>query len=215
MIFPAFYAQYKKVTAGNIVNKLFPLALAALCLTTPASAQITSFRHIILVVQENRTPDNMFQGLCPASNPSACSTQPSTKQYNILTTGWYDKTSSTGATNPVQVRLGLGYDLDHSHPGGWVSLCDYDATVGNCKMDGAALVPCDHGACPPKAALAYVRPSDVQPYLDMVAAYGWANYFFQTNQGPSYPAHQFLFGATSAPSAADDRKGIFAAENAE
>jgi len=36
---------------------------------------------------------------------------------------------------------------------------------------------------------------------------------FQTNQGPSVPAHQFLFGATSAPSAADDAAGIFAAEN--
>ena len=32
---------------------------------------------------------------------------------------------------------------------------------------------------------------------------------FQTNQGPSYPAHQFLFGATSAPSANDDHNGIF------
>jgi len=36
---------------------------------------------------------------------------------------------------------------------------------------------------------------------------------FQTNQGPSFPAHQFLFGGTSAPSAADDAAGIFAAEN--
>ena len=36
---------------------------------------------------------------------------------------------------------------------------------------------------------------------------------FQTNQGPSYPAHQFLFGATSAPSADDDHNGIFVAEN--
>jgi phospholipase C len=36
---------------------------------------------------------------------------------------------------------------------------------------------------------------------------------FQTNQGPSYPAHQFIFGATSAPSAADDALGIFVSEN--
>ena len=36
---------------------------------------------------------------------------------------------------------------------------------------------------------------------------------FQTQQGPSFPAHQYLFGATSAPSAADDHNGIFAAEN--
>jgi phospholipase C len=37
---------------------------------------------------------------------------------------------------------------------------------------------------------------------------------FQTNQGPSYPAHQFIFGATSAPNAEDDPLGIFVSENA-
>ena len=45
------------------MNKLFPLALGGALLTAPASAQISSFQHIILVVQENRTPDNMFQWL--------------------------------------------------------------------------------------------------------------------------------------------------------
>jgi phospholipase C len=53
----------------------------------------------------------------------------------------------------------------------------------------------------------------VTPYITMATQYGWANYMFQTNQGPSFPAHQFLFGGTSAPSAADDAAGIFASEN--
>jgi hypothetical protein len=53
----------------------------------------------------------------------------------------------------------------------------------------------------------------VQPYLDLVKAYGWGNYFFQTNQGPSFPAHQFLFGATSAPTAADDHAGNFVSDS--
>jgi hypothetical protein len=35
---------------------------------------------------------------------------------------------------------------------------------------------------------------------------------FQTNQGSSYPAHQFIFGGTSAPSAADDAAGIFVSD---
>ena len=26
-------------------------------------AQITSFKHVVVIVQENRTPDNLFQGL--------------------------------------------------------------------------------------------------------------------------------------------------------
>jgi phospholipase C len=40
----------------------------------------------------------------------------------------------------------------------------------------------------------------VAPYFDIATKYGFANYFFQTNQGPSMPAHQFLFSGTSAPS---------------
>ena len=80
------------------MNKLIPLTLAALGLATPASAQITAFQHIILVIQENRTPDNLFQGLCTptTTNPTPCSIQPGPQQYNIQTKGWLDKTSPTG-----------------------------------------------------------------------------------------------------------------------
>jgi phospholipase C len=53
----------------------------------------------------------------------------------------------------------------------------------------------------------------LDPYNTLATTYGWANRMFQTNQGPSYPAHQFIFGATSAPTAADDPLGIFVAEN--
>jgi phospholipase C len=64
-------------------------------------------------------------------------------------------------------------------------------------------------------AFSYVDNSTgiLNPYMRLAESYGWANYMFQTNQGPSYPAHQFLFGGSSAPSADDDRKGIFASEN--
>jgi hypothetical protein len=195
------------------MNRLLPFALAALGLATPASAQITAFQHIILVIQENRTPDNLFQGLC--TTPSACSTSPGPGQYNIQTTGWLDKTSPTGFTNPHANPFGLGYDLEHVHAG-FLAMCDMNAS-GACAMDGAARVHCDPKAqkCPPaNAAYGFVDNSTgaLQPYLDMVAAYGWGNYMFETNQGPSYPAHQFLFGATSAPSAADDQIGNFVAE---
>jgi phospholipase C len=195
---------------GKWLNQLFPLALAAVCLITPASAQISSFQHIILVIQENRTPDNLFQGLC--TTPTACSTQPGPAQYNIQTTGWLDTTSPTGTTNPQATPFGLGYDLSHKHSA-FVAMCDLDAS-GACAMDGAARVHCDPKGSPCPAARAsygYVDNSTgaVQPYLDLAKAYGWANYMFQTNQGPSYPAHQFLFGATSAPSADDDHNGVF------
>ena len=192
--------------------QMFVFAFAALCLGAAARAG-TSFQHVIVVVQENRTPDNLFYGLCATAN--ACSVPPGAGQYDIQTSGWFDKTSTSGTTDPAAVPLGLGYDLSHNHSS-FVSMCDLNGS-GACAMDGAAGVKCNSNSqgCPPKAAYGYVDNSSgaVQPYLDLVQNYGWGNYMFQTNQGPSFPAHQFLFGATSAPSADDDHAGIFASEN--
>jgi phospholipase C len=193
------------------VNELIPSGLAALCLATPASAQITAFQHIILVIQENRTPDNFFQGLC--TTPSACSTKPGPAQYNIQipSAGWLDKTSKTGTTTPEAVPFGLGYDLAHTHRG-FRAQCDLKN--GACTMDGAANVGCRprSQSCPTKAAFGYVDEG-LEPYLDLVKSYGWANYMFQTNQGNSYPAHLFLFAATSAPSKKEDHLGYFVSDS--
>jgi len=46
----------------------------------------------------------------------------------------------------------------------------------------------------------YVYPNDVAPYLTMAQTYTFADHMFQTNQGPSFPAHQFIISGTSAPS---------------
>jgi phospholipase C len=51
----------------------------------------------------------------------------------------------------------------------------------------------------------------LNPYLQIATQYGWGNYMFQTNQGPSFPAHQFIFGGTSAPG--EPPNATFLAEN--
>jgi phospholipase C len=56
-----------------------------------------------------------------------------------------------------------------------------------------------------------VQASDAQPYFAIATNYGFANYMFQSNEGPSFPAHQFLFTGTSAPTAPPNL--YFAAEN--
>src|SRR5271170_6781711 len=88
-------------------------------------AQISSFQHIVVIVQENRTPDNLFQGLCatPRGAPERCSTTPNASQYNIQTRNWIDKNSSTGVTQPAPVALANKYDLSHAHTD-FVSMCD-------------------------------------------------------------------------------------------
>ncbi len=53
----------------------------------------------------------------------------------------------------------------------------------------------------------------LDPYLTFAEQYGWANFMYQTNQGPSYPAHQFIFSGTSARSSAEDATSTFVSEN--
>lgn len=182
--------------------------------TVTAQAQIFNFRHIVVVVQENRTPDNLFQGLC--SPPyGACAVPPTFfAPYDIQTSNWKTK---TGTVQPFGVALANNYDLGHSHAS-FNAMCNIVA--GNpptCQMNGAAGVACNPKAgttCPAHPQFKFVSNADgvLNPYLTLATQYGWANYMFQTNQGPSFPAHQFIFGGTSAPSQQDDAEGIFAAE---
>jgi len=195
---------------GSIVAVIACLAVVSL------NAQIPHFQHVILIVQENRTPDNLFQGLCspPYGSPQSCSTNPGPGQYNIQTSNWLDMSNARGVTQPRPVGLADLYDLDHSHLA-FIQMCDNMFALNTpCKMDGASRIAC-YGTCPSKPQFRYVDNSTgtLNPYLDIATQYGFSNYMFQTNQGPSFPAHLFLFGGTSAPSADDDANGIFAAEN--
>jgi phospholipase C len=197
------------------------LCLGMLCALSAGAAhsQITNFQHIIVIFQENRTPDNLFQGLCvpPFGRSNSCSTTPTGKQYNIQSKDWRDRYALNGVTQPTPIPLMNDYDLKHDHPA-FVAQCNKDAS-GKCRMDGAGDVICvPHSICQdtPQPQFRYVDYTEdgiLNPYLQLATQYGWANYMFQTNQGGSYPAHQYIFGATSAPSAEDDRAGTFAAEN--
>jgi phospholipase C len=191
------------------IRRALSLLLVLACFgAVPAQAQ-TPFKHVVVIFQENRTPDNLFQGLCqpPFGDSDSCSTTPTVLQYNISTAGWLDKNSPTGVTEPQPVPLGNTYVPRITHAD-WLSM--YDGG----RMDGAGNINCS-GTCPTNPSFAFVDNSTgiLNPYLELASQYGWANYMFHTQQGPSLPAHQFIFGGTSAPSAAADAAGIFAADN--
>jgi phospholipase C len=59
-------------------------------------------------------------------------------------------------------------------------------------------------------AYAYVPESQVQPYYDLAEQYTFGDRMFETNQGPSFPAHQYLISGTSAIS---DGSDLLASEN--
>ena len=111
---------------------LFHLGVAV---TVHAQFANRNFKHIVVIVQENRTPDNLFQGLCAAPY-GACAVPPTLfAPYDIQTSNWKTK---TGTIQPTPGALATTYDLAHSHRA-FNSMCDIKA--GNpptCRMDGAA-----------------------------------------------------------------------------
>jgi phospholipase C len=197
------------VRLGHCVALVFVALVSSF--GAPLLAQTGSFQHIVVVVQENRTPDNLFYALCTI--PELCSAMPSALQYNIQTRNWLDKSAPGGVITPLAVELANDYDLNHAHIA-FQQQCNMNGATKACSMDGGASVACS-GTCPTQPSFRYVDNSTgiLDPYLDLIKQYGWANYMFQTNQGPSFPAHQFIFGGTSAPTAADDAAGIFADSN--
>ncbi len=151
-------------------------------------------QHVVIIFQENRTPDNLFQ------DPVLIG-----RGADIAASGL----NSLGQTIPLSpIDLGTNgsnpqtYDIFHYHSS---FLQMYDGG----KMDGADLIPCTP-SCPLNAQFMYVKPSDVQPYFQLAEQYTFGDRMFQTNQGPSFPAHQFIISGTSAPTATST---MFASEN--
>ncbi len=162
----------------------------AACLASHAVlAAPPAFKHIVIVIQENRTPDNLF-GSNPNFEPGV-----DIARFGI---------DSGGQQIPLTpVPLAGCYDISHKHEAFEAAL-----TQG---FDQERIRP---GKCrvPANPQFKFVDNANgtVQPYFDLASQYGFANRMFQTNQGPSFPAHQFLFGGTSAPSSDTP---LFASEN--
>ncbi|HEY1655833.1 MAG TPA: alkaline phosphatase family protein, partial [Candidatus Tumulicola sp.] len=142
----------------------------------PAAKYHFPIRHVVIIFQENRTPDNLFQGL-----PGA----------DIASSGLNDR----GRVVALHaVPLTAKYDLQHEHSG---FVVEYDGG----KMDGWSL---EHSSnfCKRRdkrtCAYAYVPRSENRPYVTMAKQYAFADRMFQSNQGPSYPAHQFIVSGDSA-----------------
>lgn len=138
---------------------------------------LSSIQRVIIIVQENRTPDNLFHGL-----PNA----------DIASSG-IDSKGQTITLTPVS--LVDPYDLSHAHA---AFLDMYDGG----KMDGADKIPMscptnNPGCAPADPQFQYVNPSEVAPYFSLAGQYSFADRMFQSNQGPSYPAHQYIIAGTS------------------
>ena len=129
-------------------------------------------RHVVIVVQENRTFDNLF-----ATFPGADGTR-----YGEMKSG-----SKEVRIELKSVPLDGLCDFGHGY-GNYLS--DYDHGL----MDGFNL---EGGSkkCPGKAGAApyqYVSPSQIRPYWEMAHQYVLADHLFTTQGSGSFTAHQDL-----------------------
>lgn len=185
------------------------------------------FQHVIIVVQENRSPDNLFGGV-PSPQPS---------QYPWFEPGVDLAIAPTSTHNPQGGQpwcLGACFDPGHEN-NGWVyenkngypalntNGCGLTTATGNyhityCNAQpvcGSTKSQSWYGCSQPSPINLPTWPEEgyvsttydgvggqsvIAPYVQIATRWGFANYFYQTNQGPSEPAHDFLFGGTSAPS---------------
>ncbi len=133
--------------------------------------------HVVIIFQENRTIDNLFNGLPGAD----------TARSGLNSKGQ--------VVNLAPISLSAPYDIGHKHS-------DFKAEYDGGKLDGfdKDSSNCEGaGLCPPKnlRTYGYVPHDEVKPYFVMAERYAFADRMFQTNQGPSFPAHQYIVSGTS------------------
>jgi phospholipase C len=136
---------------------------------TPMTGPAGAIKHVVIIIQENRSFDNLFNGF-PGAN---------TAQSGI---------TSTGAT--VQLKpagLESSIDLDHSHLAWYRTYAGgklyFDIVSGS---GGTSLTP-----------YSYVPASETAPYFALAKRYTLADDMFQSNTGPSFVAHQYLTAGSS------------------
>jgi phospholipase C len=132
-------------------------------------------QHIVLIVQENRSFNNLF-----ATFPGADGT----------TTGHIEMEPSCGIysnkTIPLtESPLVLRTDLNHSFKG-------YNISRDNGSMDGFDRVVNGGKGLECTAPYQYVDPYDIEPYWELASQYTLAEHMFTTEGSDSFIAHQDL-----------------------
>jgi phospholipase C len=152
----------------------------------PRPAGLRNIEHVVIVVQENRSFDDLFQGY-PGAN-TASSGQ-----------------NSGGQTVPLQpIPLEAPYDVHHQ-------LADYLAAYDGGKNDGFdkesiefLQSPPPNYTPPPNPQYGYVPSAESQPYFTIAQQYALADNAFTSQLDGSFAGHQYLIagwagGAVDTP----------------
>jgi phospholipase C len=142
------------------------------------AAGMSRIKHVVWIMQENRSFDDLFQGY-PGADTSP--------------TG-EDSHGNTIALAPISFTA--GYDLDHSSTSFFRDCNGTGSIPGtDCRMDGfnrEQRYYCYHHRCPPHAQYGYVPHSETRLYFEMAHQYTLADRMFASHLDLSYVSHQYM-----------------------
>jgi phospholipase C len=154
--------------------------------TLPSSASgLGKIKHVVIIIQENRTFDNLFQGYPGADTVSR------------------GKTSTGKMVTLKPVSLSLKYEMDHSASSMFLACNGTGKVPGtHCRNDGFDLVPYygNPTAPTPPVSYVYVPHAESKPYFDMAHEWVLADRNFQSHLDESFVGHQFLIAAYAGSS---------------
>jgi len=162
-----------------------PYMQSSAALKTLGATGAGKIRHIVYIVQENRSFDNLFQGYPGADTVSS------------------GKISNGHTVRLQPVGLRAYYDIDHS-AGAMFIACDGTGKIPgtHCRMDAFDKEPTGLGY--PKRVkhpqYVYVPHDESRPYFEMAHEGVLADDMFQSQLDESFVAHQYIIAAQAASS---------------
>jgi len=159
-----------------------PSGSAAIVQNSPLGVGI--IKHVVVIVQENRSFDNLFNGFPGADTAQSAHTHDGTPI----------------ALLPQSLANGVDYGHFHTsfnaaYDGGRMDGFDLEGEYGFVNGVYSQTKPVSTGP------YSYVPRAEVQPYWTLAQNYTLGDRTFESNSGPSYPAHQYLIAGQSAGAA--------------
>ncbi len=191
---PALGAALALAACGG-ARQALPAMQSATVLQDFDATGAGKIKHVVFIVQENRSFNNLFQGYPGAD------TVP-------------DGTLSNGSSvQLVPVSLATMYDIDHSTTAMFAA-CDGTGKLPGtkCRMDGFDKERTVN--VPPSLKhpqFVYVPHSESEPYFDMAHEWVVADRMFQSHLDESFVSHQYIIAA-QAQSSANIPSGVWGCE---
>ncbi len=146
-----------------------------------APAESNPIKHVVIIIQENRSFDNLFQGYPGADTVSSGK-------------------NSRGQTIKLKpVSLANQYVLEHQLSS-MIAACDGTGKLPgtDCRNDGFDLENSRSG--PQNPEYVYVPHKESKPYFDMAHEWVVADRTFQSHLDASFVSHQYLIAAQAQSS---------------